>query len=247
MLSILPSLLTVLVLVLLADAQSTGRTNCTSFEWDQQPAYLTYVPSSQRISAAVSCPERQNNSHFCPLSANGLLNPGFRYNLSAVLANSFWNTAGDSPTEVSFIHQLVYNSVRESLNGAEWDDSVVGSFNITRLLSPGSSGYLNMTILQRCFVGRIGDCTGPGIENGTVMEACSPVYHKLARGVNVLDSTVTVVNVSADMVSQFPDPFQNLSRSLEPNTAGAMQVPVGALFTAIPSCLFVMAATALLL
>ncbi|CEN60656.1 hypothetical protein ASPCAL03091 [Aspergillus calidoustus] len=185
---------------LLASAQqTTTQGNCTIFNWDNNPAYIaTYPP--QRVSAGGTCPENESN-FTCPLTASG--EPQY----------SATNNLTDLSTR--FFVPIIVNTLSEANNSASellapgFNESVIGAIDQTRLIEPGQSAYLNFTAYRYCFEGTVGNCT-EGLENGRAVQVCAPVWHSLSEGGStVFDGEYTVVNVSANDVEDYRDPYEN--------------------------------------
>jgi hypothetical protein len=87
-----------------------------------------------------------------------------------------------------------------------FNDNVIRSIDATRILKFGQSAYLNFTAYKIFYTGTVGDCTD-GVGNGTVVEACAPLWHR-KRGSARLDGEYKVVNVSVQDVDRY-DPYAN--------------------------------------
>ncbi|KAL4737299.1 hypothetical protein BDV11DRAFT_172106 [Aspergillus similis] len=173
-------------------AQYQTVANCTVFDWDQNNPFLTTYPP-QRVSGASSCPETSSNLT-CALSASG----DAQYLASANITN----LATDAFASV------VAGTVRSTTLAAPgFNDSVIGSVDATRILISGQSAYLNFTAYKFCYTGTVANCTD-GVENGTAVEACAPVWHEEGSSAR-LDGEYKVVNVSAQDVNQYEDPYAN--------------------------------------
>ncbi|KAL3426752.1 hypothetical protein PVAG01_00261 [Phlyctema vagabunda] len=137
----------------------------------------------------MTCPAWSNNG-VCTLSAKGSLNPSWSYNISGVLASPEWN--GPSGPE-TFLSNLVQQSTRD----ATFNSSIVGIIDTSAPLRPGRSAYLNFTMLRKCYVGTLSNCSGDGVTDGMGIEACAPLYHMLETQPTsiVLDGEVRLVNV----------------------------------------------------
>ncbi|KAL4984423.1 hypothetical protein BDW68DRAFT_180667 [Aspergillus falconensis] len=187
------SLLTLtLPAIVTAQSQSQTVANCSVFNWDQNNPYLTtYAP--QRVSGASSCPETLSNLT-CALSASG--------DAQYLASNNITNLATNPFTSV------VAGAVRNTTLAAPgFNSSVVGSIDTTRILTPGQSAYLNFTAYKFCYTGTATNCTD-GVENGTAVEACAPVWHEEGSSAR-LDGDYKVVNVSVEDVDQYADPYAN--------------------------------------
>ncbi|KAL2066153.1 hypothetical protein VTL71DRAFT_2224 [Oculimacula yallundae] len=198
------SLIFALLSISTVEAQFQSPNNCTIFTWDKQPAYYTYGPP-ERISGATTCAPKNNESHYCGLTAEGDIQVSYSKNIS-VFADSCWRV-GNSIT--CWLESIIKPAINESLAGQQWNQSVIASIDNTAAIEPGVSAYLNFTTLKRCFVGTLSNCTG-NMTDGDVIEACAPVYHTDGRGRGrIMDGEVIVVNISESDVGNFRDPFAN--------------------------------------
>lgn len=186
-------------------AQSQQNGNCTVFDWDQQPGYLTNSTTEVRVSAAATCQPKSNETHDCPITAAGDAQASFTYNVSTTLRNVYWQ--GPSSAE-SFLHNLILNAVNSSLDGATWPDYAVGLIDTTQALSPGTSGYINFAALQRCFEGTMSNCTGE-LEDGLAIRACAPVLNPARDGnrIGILSGRYSIVEIPEEQVTQYRDPY----------------------------------------
>ena len=178
--------------------------NCTVFEWDEKPGYLQNG-TVQRISPAATCEPASNQTHVCPIVADGDAQVGFRYNISSTLPNAYWN-GPNGP--VNYLHSLILPSVNSSLDGIGWPRSAIGAIDTTQALEPGTSGYINFTPYLRCFVGTMSNCTGE-IADGVAIEACAPVIQTVDDSVTMLEGVFSVEEVPEDEVNQYRDPYAN--------------------------------------
>ena len=143
-------------------AQAQTVTNCTVFNWDGNNPYITTYPP-QRVSGASSCPETSSNLT-CALSASGYAQYPGRVNITHVAMDIFAS--------------VVTETVRSTtLLAPAFNDNVIGSIDATRILKSGQSAYLHFTAYKFCYTGTVGNCTD-GVENGTAIEACAPLWHK---------------------------------------------------------------------
>ncbi|KAH7370324.1 hypothetical protein BKA65DRAFT_561978 [Rhexocercosporidium sp. MPI-PUGE-AT-0058] len=204
-------------------AQFQSENNCTIFTWDQQPAYYTYGPP-ERISGASTCAPKKNESHYCALKADGDIQVRYSNNVTEI-DDSCWR----SPEGITcFLESIIKPAINASLNGEFWDNSVVGAIDNTATIEPGISAYLNFTTLKRCFVGTMSNCKG-NVTDGTVLEACAPVYHSVGANFRaIMDGDVIVVNISEADVGNYRDPFAN-QVSGEEGSAGRFTVGGNAL------------------
>ncbi|KAL4978969.1 hypothetical protein BDW66DRAFT_148816 [Aspergillus desertorum] len=103
---------------------------------------------------------------------------------------------------------VVAGTVRNTtLVAPGFNGSVIGSIDTTRILAPGQSAYLNFTAYRFCYTGTVANCTAE-VESSTAVEACAPVWHE-ERSSARLDGEYKVVNVSAEDVDQYADPYAN--------------------------------------
>ncbi|KAL4819775.1 hypothetical protein BDW67DRAFT_123339 [Aspergillus spinulosporus] len=174
-------------------AQAQRLNNCTVFNWDGNNPYLTTYPP-QRVSGASSCPETSSNLT-CALSASGDAQYPALLNITNLAPGDFAS--------------VVMETVRSTTLAAPgFNDSVIGSIDATRILASGQSAYLNFTAYKFCYAGTVENCTADGVENGTAIEACAPVWHKEGGSVR-LDGEYKVVNVSVQDVGRYEDPYAN--------------------------------------
>ncbi|KAL5340677.1 hypothetical protein BJX70DRAFT_104076 [Aspergillus crustosus] len=177
----------------LTTAQSTG-SNCSVFNWDNNPAYLSTYPP-QRIGAAEACPD--NNSNLtCALTASGDAQYEATHNVTRLNIVTFTEVVGSTVDNTS-------------LEAPSFNASIIGAIDTTRLLEPGQAGYLNFTAYQFCYTGTVDNCT-EGLDNETAVEVCAPVWRE--DGFPRIDGVYTVVNVSEDSVDRYPDPYENQVR-----------------------------------
>jgi hypothetical protein len=190
-----------------AQSSSTREGNCTVFNWDQQPAYVRYDTTPQRISAAESCPKRENITHQCAIIAEGDLQVQWKQN--STLQDSSWN-GEDGVT--SFFYTIIHTAVQDYLNenNVTFNNTIIGLIDSVATLEPGSAGYLNFTSLLSCFQGTFGNCTG--VDDGLAVEACTPVATVDESGLAILQGNYSVQNVSEAHVGKYNDPFAGQSR-----------------------------------
>ncbi|KAL3476492.1 hypothetical protein BJX99DRAFT_227844 [Aspergillus californicus] len=173
-------------------AQSVG-SNCTVFNWDDNPSYLKEDAPPIRVSGASTCPENSANLT-CALTASGDAQVRGTSNITSLNIGTF----------VNVVESTVDNS---SFPAPGFNETVVGSIDATRVLTPGQSAYLNFTTYLFCYTGSVGNCT-EGVEDGAAVELCAPVWHEDGSA-TVFDGVWTVVNVSQSDVDQYSDPYEN--------------------------------------
>ncbi|KAL4904354.1 hypothetical protein BDW74DRAFT_154681 [Aspergillus multicolor] len=172
------------------NAQSTSA-NCSVFNWDRNDPYLaTYPP--QRISGASSCPDTGNLT--CALTAEGDGQYSASNNITGLSTTTFTSVVADTVSEGSLI-------------GPGFNESIIGSIDTTQILRPGQSAYLNFTAYKFCYTGIVANCT-EGVDNGTAVEACAPVWHEQGDFAT-LDGDYWIVNISASDVDKYDDPYAN--------------------------------------
>lgn len=218
--AIIPCTLTLLALLDFTAAQTNTApiTNCTVFNWDQQPGYLTYSAKDiETVSGAITCPSNQNRTKSCPLTADGVINVLLKSNLTGNLTDTLWQD--EQGHQVTFLYSLVYNTIKGSLAaGQQFNDSIVGTVAATLPLEPGTSGYLKFTVLKRCFAGTMSGCSGGYLEDGVGVEFCAGVYTMRDNAHRpILDGEYTIQNVSAGDVTQHRDPFEFLAKPEDVN------------------------------
>ncbi|KAL4914662.1 hypothetical protein BDW62DRAFT_138265 [Aspergillus aurantiobrunneus] len=196
-----------LSLSLPAITAAQGSANCSVFNWDENEAYLENYPP-QRVSGASSCPDSTSNQT-CELTASGDAQYTLTYNITTL----------DSRYFASIVSDAVSN---QSIDTPGFNATVTGSIDATRILNPGQSGYLNFTAYRFCYTGTVANCTG-GLEDDTPLEVCAPVWHEDGSAVRI-EGEYTVVNVSAEDVGQYEDPYENQSDGSgdEPGEGGAL-------------------------
>lgn len=187
--------------------------NCTIFNWNQQPAYLVTYPG-QRISAAQTCPSRNNESHACPIRVTADQQLTWDYNISTVLRERIWPTKDGSG---SFPFNLINSSLpaaNESSTATPFVDVIVGNIDTISELPPGTSGYLELSPYYQCYAGTMSNCTGD-LTDGVGIEACAPLWHttRTSNALPIFDGELSIRNVSANNISSYPDPFAGLVRS----------------------------------
>ncbi|KAL4929781.1 uncharacterized protein BDV17DRAFT_55560 [Aspergillus undulatus] len=208
-------MLRISLLATLLAATATGATaqrgdNCTIFNWDENNSYLTKY-SPQRVSGASSCPDNSENLT-CPLTASGDAQYTATYNISALNIESFID--------------VVLNTVNnDTLSAPSFNATVVGSIDTTKIIEAGQSAYLNFTAYKFCYEGSVANCTD-GVEDGTPLRICAPVWHEEGswRGDEAsprFDGEYTIVNISREDVSRYPDPYENQVGD-EPGEGGAV-------------------------
>ncbi|KAL4939814.1 hypothetical protein BDV06DRAFT_224652 [Aspergillus oleicola] len=207
-----PTTLTFLSLLSLTTAQQT--TNCTVFNWDNETPYLTtYAP--QRVSGATSCPSSDSDSsdrnHTCALTASGDAQYSATSNITSLNLDTF----------VELIGTAVENS---TFAAPDFNSTVIGSIDTTRMINAGQSAYLNFTGYKFCYQGSVGNCTD-GVEDGAPLTICAPVWHGDGEA-SVLDGEYTVVNVSREDVGDYEDPYAN-QQGDEPGEGGAVGLEAG--------------------
>ncbi|KAL2846640.1 hypothetical protein BJY01DRAFT_173600 [Aspergillus pseudoustus] len=205
---------------LLAAAQQTTQANCTVFNWDNNPAYIaTYPP--QRVSAGGTCPENEGNLN-CPLAASGDAQYAATVNITRLSTRHFVPIVADAVTDA--------NSTQTDdgcLLAPGFNSSVIGSIDQTRLIEPGQSAYLNFTAFRYCYEGMVGNCT-EGVEDGTAVQICAPVWHNVTNdGFPIFDGKYTVVNISANEVDEYSDPYENQVRDDGGNAAAGLKAGSG--------------------
>lgn len=200
--------LSLIGLTAIASVAKAQANNCTVFEWDGKPGYLQ-TGTVQRVSAATTCESASNQTHMCPIVADGDARVVFRYNISSTLPSAYW-TGPDGP--VDYVHSLILTSVNSSLDGMTWPDIAIGAIDTTQALKPGTSGYINFTPYLRCFAGTMSNCTGD-IDDGVALEACAAVIQTVRDNARMLEGVFSVEEVSEDEVNQYPDPYANQQRS----------------------------------
>ncbi|KAL4882262.1 hypothetical protein BJY04DRAFT_50974 [Aspergillus karnatakaensis] len=181
------------LLLTAANAQSNAA-NCSVFNWDNNPASISTYPP-ERVGAAGTCPENESNLT-CALTASGDAQYTANVNITGLNIVNF----------AEVVQSTVDNS---TLEAPGFNASIAGAIDTTRILEPGQSAYLNFTAYQFCYTGTVGNCS-EGVDNETAVEVCAPLWRE--DGFPRIDGTYTVVNVSANDVDRYPDPYENQVR-----------------------------------
>ncbi|KAL2808164.1 hypothetical protein BJX63DRAFT_41448 [Aspergillus granulosus] len=207
---ILPTITFFLFLASLGSTQSN--TNCSIFTWDTNPPRVTTYPPI-RVSAAESCPS--NSTDRCPITSTG--------------HEQFLATSNITSLSLDALAPLVHAAVpNNTMSGEGFNASVTGSVEMQYSLSPGQTGYLNITVSKMCYNGTVAGCTGGGgIENGTGVEICAPIW--TFNGMDIrFSANWTIQNVSVEDLDRYPDPYEGQdNRGSEDEGDGANMLRAG--------------------
>ena len=132
--------------------------------------------STHRISAGVDCTDSKNNAT-CPIEAFGYVAESATINV----------------TTASTLK--IYDAIRQS-TGKPFNSTIIGTVsNSTSDISHGEVGYEGFTANLKCFAGTLGDCIGDDFEDGTAVEACTPIALDSVDGdgFHVIDGTEAFV------------------------------------------------------
>ena len=162
--------------IALTSAFLSPRAICSGFTTESQP-YTIPGPSSYIVSAGVVC----TGTRPCAVLPRGFITADRMLSLSVTP-----DTADDI---FSLISPVVDFEFPESLTG-----NVSSS---TWQIGNGTSGHLGFTPNFRCVTGTLNGCTTQGLQNGTVVDACTPFYATQAPSIDgimkELSGTVSVV------------------------------------------------------
>ncbi|KAL3458922.1 hypothetical protein BJX64DRAFT_209312 [Aspergillus heterothallicus] len=211
---------------LLASAQQGSLGNCSVFNWDTNPAYIQSYPP-ERVSAAGTCPENEGNLT-CPLTASGDAQYSATVNITGLLTTQFVPIVADAVRDEN-------NTETEygGLLAPGFNESVIGSIDQTRLIEPGQSAYLNFTAYQYCYEGTVSNCTD-GVEDGAAVRVCAALWHNVTdEGFPIFDGEYTVVNISANDVDDYPDPYENQVRDDDGNAAVGLKAGATVAFSGL--------------
>ncbi|KAL2802100.1 hypothetical protein BJX63DRAFT_134182 [Aspergillus granulosus] len=207
----------------LAAAQQAAQGNCSVFNWDSNPAYIASYPP-QRVSAGGTCPENEGNLT-CALTASGDAQYTATNNITRLSTSQFVQIVADTVTEE--------NSTETEYGGLlapGFNSSVIGAIDQTRMIEPGESAYLNFTAYRYCYEGTVGNCT-EGVEDGVAVQICAPVWHNVTEGgFPIFDGKYAVVNISANEVGDYSDPYENQVRDDGGNAAAGLRAGAGVVF-----------------
>lgn len=205
---------TLLALSILPTSTAQSSSNCTTFDWDRQPPYLTTLPP-KRVSAALSCPPSATNRS-CTLTASG--DELFSASKNLSISSFIIGTARD----------LLIDSVQASVDpntllAPFFNASIIVPVDRSAPLEPGKSGYLNFTAHQFCYSGSVGSCQeGSEVRNGAAIEICAPLWREVGDDGEVVDGEYEVVEIDEGDVEKFRDPYAGQVRADEGGAGNVM-------------------------
>ncbi|KAI0149477.1 hypothetical protein GGR57DRAFT_504659 [Xylariaceae sp. FL1272] len=208
--------------------------NCTQFNWNQQPAYIV-KDDPQAVSGAEACPQSAANGT-CYVTAKG--DAQFSWSTNVTGLRTYVATAPVRDVLVDAINAAASSELNSTGPSPSLNYSVIAAVDQTRILAPGQAAYLNFTAYQFCFAGTLANCTGT-VEDGTPVEGCAPLWRQTSPSAAVeVDGEYTLVNISADDVDQYTDPFKGQSSGEEGAASDGFSVSYALLSTALAAALF---------